>query len=119
MDFKKVIVWTVTIFTAAVMLLAGVGKITQPEFWQQQFINAWGLPGWLATVIGLAEITGAVLLLAPRTAVYGGAIIASVMIGASATHVAAGEFERLPITLTLGAFAAFVAWYRCPWGTTD
>jgi uncharacterized membrane protein YphA (DoxX/SURF4 family) len=119
MDFRKVGVWTVTIFVATVMLLAGSSKIIQAQFWRDQFVNAWGLPGWLATVTGLAEISGAALLTLPRRAVIGGAVIATVMIGASATHVLAGELERLRVTLPLGALAAFVAWYRCPWCNGD
>jgi uncharacterized membrane protein YphA (DoxX/SURF4 family) len=119
MDFRKVAVWAVTIFVAALMLLTGSSKLVQPAFWQQQFVNGWGLPAWLATIIGLAEMAGGLLILMPRRAVYGGAIIALVMIGASGTHVVAGELERLPITLTIGTLAAFVAWYRCPCGATQ
>lgn len=119
MDFRKVVVWAATIFVAAVMFLAGTSKIVQMAFWQRQFIEAWGLPGWLAPVTGLMEIAGAALLLVPRRAVFGGGLIALVMIGATGAHVVAGELERLPITLTLGTLAAFVAWYRCPWCGPD
>ncbi|MGD8816243.1 MAG: DoxX family protein [Acidobacteriota bacterium] len=119
MDFRKVGVWTVTIFIATLMLLTGSSKLVQSATWQQQFADDWGLPAWLATVTGLAEMAGALLLLMPRRAVYGGAIIALVMIGATGTHVAAGELERLPITVTIGTLAAFVAWYRRPRGPAD
>lgn len=115
MDIRRLGAWTVTIFVGATFLLSGASKIVQSTFWHQQFVNAWGLPAWMATVTGLAEIAGATLILAPRTAVFGGSIIAAVMIGATATHVVAGELERLPVTLTLAALATFVAWYRCPW----
>jgi len=119
MDFRKVAVWTVTIFVATLMLLTGSSKLAQPAFWQQQFVDGWGLPAWLATITGLAEMAGALLMLMPRRAVYGGAIVALVMIGATGTHIVAGELERLPITLTIGTLAAFVAWYRCPCRTAE
>lgn len=115
MDFRKVMVWAVTIFVAAVMFLSGFGKIVQMASWQQQFAGAWGLPGWLAPVTGVVEIAGAALLVVPRRAVFGGALIVLVMIGASGAHIMAGELGRLPVTATLGALAALVAWYRCSW----
>lgn len=119
MDFRKVVVWTVTIFVGAVMLLSGASKIVQMAYWRQQFVEAWGLPGWLAPVTGLAEIAGAALLLVPRRAVFGGGLIALIMIGAAGTHVMAGELERVPVPVALAALAAFVAWYRCPWCGSD
>lgn len=115
MDFRKVAVWTVTIFVAAVMLLAGVGKIVQPQLWQQRFVEEWGLPAGLAAVVGLLEIAGAVLLVMPRRATYGGAVIAIVMIGAVGSHAVAGQFGQLVVPLLLGSAAAWVAWFRCPW----
>lgn len=115
MDFRKVCVWTVTIFVGAIFLMTGAGKFLQAAMWQERFASQWGLPGWMASVTGLLEMAGAALILVPRTAVYGGSIIAVVMIGALGTHVMAGELPNIGVTAVLGSLAAFVAWYRCPW----
>jgi len=115
MDFRKVAVWTVTIFVAAVFSFSGVDKIVHAQAWQQRFVAEWGLPAWLAVVTGLLEISGAALLVVPRRATYGGAIVAAVMIGAVGTHVVAGQPAQIVTPLILGSLAAFVAWYRCPW----
>ncbi len=119
MDFRKVGVWAVTIFIGLVFLMSGVGKFLQLAAWQERFATQWGLPGWLALVTGLLEMAAAVLIFMPRTAVYGGSIIAAVMIGATGTHAMAGEFPNIGVTAVLGSMAAFVAWYRCPWCKTE
>lgn len=119
MDFGKVGVWTVTIFIGAIFLMSGLGKFLQSAMWQERFATQWGLPGWLASVTGLLEMTGAVLILMPRKAVYGGAVIAAVMIGRMGTHAMAGELPNIGVTAVLGSLAAFVAWYRCPWCKTE
>lgn len=115
MDFRKVAVWTVTIFVGVSFLMTGVGKLVDSAVWQERFVTRWGLPGWMALVTGVAELAGALLILFPRTAMYGGAIIAAVMLGATGTHAVAGELNAMPVTIVLGSLAAFVAWYRCPW----
>ncbi len=115
MDFRKVGVWAVTIFVGIIFLMSGVVKFLQSSMWQERFATQWGLPGWMALVTGLLEMAGALLILMPRTAVYGGSIIAVVMIGATGTHAMAGEFPNMGVTAVLGSLAAFVAWYRCPW----
>ena len=115
MDFRKVVVWAATIFVGAIFLLVGSSKIVQSAMWQQRFVTQWGLPAWLAVATGFAEVAGAVLILMPRRAVYGGSIIAVVMIGATVVHAVTGELANIPVTATLGGFAAFVAWFRCPW----
>lgn len=115
MDFRKVAVWTATIFVAAVFVFVGADKIVHSQAWQERFVGEWGLPAGLAVVVGLLEISGAALLLAPRRATYGGAIIATVMIGAVGTHFVAGQLDQIVAPAIFGALAAVVAWYRCPW----
>ncbi len=115
MDFRKVGVWTVTIFVGAVFFMSGASKFLQPAAWQRQFVEHWGLPAWMAAGAGLAEILGAALILRPRTAMYGGSVIVAVMLAAAATHAMAGEPGDIAVNAALGGLAAFVAWFRCPW----
>ena len=46
-----------------------------------------GFGQWFRYVTGSLEVTGAVLLLLPRTAALGGWLLAAVMIGAIGTHL--------------------------------
>jgi uncharacterized membrane protein YphA (DoxX/SURF4 family) len=113
MDVRKVGVWAATIFVAAVIFMTGASKILQPAGWQERFTTQWSLPAGLVIITGWAEVLGAALILWPRTAVYGGAIVAIVMIGATGAHFVAGELANLPVTSLLGGMAGFVAWFRC------
>jgi hypothetical protein len=73
----------------------------------------------MAAATAVAEIVGGIFVLIPRLAVYGGSLIAIVMLGATGTHIVAAEYSQIVVTVTFGAMAAFVAWYRCPWGKTE
>ena len=119
MNLKRVGVWAVTIFVAVVFMMSGLNKLTAAVVWGDRFVSQWGLPAWLVMVVALAEMLGAVLLIMPKTAVYGGSIIAFVMLGATGTHIMAGEYARVGVTIVLGALAASVAYYRCPWGSSE
>jgi len=114
MNIKRVGVWAITIFVALIFVMSGLNKLTAAAAWQARFIDQWGLPGWMAGATAVAEIVGAVLLIRPKTAVFGGSIIAVVMLGATGTHIMAGEYSRLGVTIVFGAMAAFVAYYHCP-----
>ena len=60
----------------------------------------------------LLEISGAILLLIPRFAIYGVGILIAVMLGAGYTHVANGErLAVLPPLIFLG-FLILVGWSR-------
>jgi hypothetical protein len=47
----------------------------------------WGFPGWFRAATALAQIAGALLLLDVRAAFWGGAVLAGVLAGATATHL--------------------------------
>jgi hypothetical protein len=73
----------------------------------------------LVRFIGIAELAGAAGLLLPmltrikpRLTAHAGLGLATVMTLASIFHVFRGELQALPLTITLGAVAAFVAWGR-------
>ncbi len=110
---KKIGLWALTIFLALAFLQIGVGKFLAREAWAGRFVG-WGLPAWFALVIGVVEAAGALLLLVPRTASYGGALIISVMLGASATHLFNGELPNSGFTLVLAALVFVVGYARRP-----
>jgi uncharacterized membrane protein YphA (DoxX/SURF4 family) len=119
MDFKKVIIWAVTIFLGLVFVMSGANKLTSPAAWQERFVNEWGLPSWLVPLVGLAEILGGVGLMLPKLAVYGGSILVLVMLGATGTHIAAGQYSSVGVPIAFAAGASFIAYYRCPCRATD
>jgi putative oxidoreductase len=87
-------IWTVTLIAAALSILVGVIKFSSARGWDRAFAH-WGYPTWARPAVGAAEITAGVLMLAPPTAAYGGALMASVMFGAIGTHVVHHEWERV------------------------
>ncbi len=119
MNIRRVGVWAATIFVGIVIFMTGASKLVQPAMWQERFADQWSLPPGLATLVGVAEMLGAALILWPRTAVYGGGLIAAVMLGATGVHLVAGEIANIPVTAMLGGLAGFVAWYRCAWAKTS
>lgn len=69
-----------------VFVRAGLDKFDSSSGWARAF-NVWGYPVWFRILIGVLEIGAALLLLWPRTAAYGAAIIIVVMLGGMGTHV--------------------------------
>ena len=80
----SVLLWILTVFVALGIGAAGVTKFTGATQWRDSF-TGWGYPAWFASVIGMAEVTGAIGLLIPRTTVYAAACLMAVMVGALGT----------------------------------
>lgn len=102
-------VWTATVLVAAAFLLAGAPKVAGKAV--EGFAQV-GYPAWFAYAIGALEVGGALLLLFPRTATIGGALLVAIMIGAVATHIKSADAAHAPPAVILGLLAAFVAWQR-------
>lgn len=64
---------------------AGLDKFDSTSGWSRAFAH-WGYPAWFRVLIGVLEVAAALLLLWPRTAVHGAAIIIVVMLGGVGTH---------------------------------
>lgn len=80
--------WVFVVILALLFLVAGAGKLTGAA---APMFSEWGYPAWFATLIGVAEVAGAIGLLIPklmRLAVVG---LTLIMIGAAYTHISAGE----------------------------
>ncbi len=108
MNFKNIAYWAMIIFLAAIFVLGGVSKLTAMEMWQERVVNQWNLPAWLAPITGVAEILGGLMLLIPKLTALGAAVIVMVMLGATGTHIMAGEWSRIVVTLVFGTMAAIV-----------
>lgn len=113
--------WIVQVLLALAFFMAGAMKLSQPI----DALLANGMtfvaysPAWLVRFIGLAELLGAIGLLAPSVlkilpplsalAAAGLALIMALAFGVHLTH---GEAPAVVPNLVLGGLAAFVAWGR-------
>lgn len=114
--------WAAQALLALAFLAAGAMKATQPLPALAEKM-AWikTTPAPMVRFIGVAEILGAIGLLAPwglgilpvLTPVAAGCLVL-VMVLAAGTHAKLGEFPAIGANVVLGALAAFVAWGRLP-----
>lgn len=110
--------WIVHILLAAIFLVTGTMKLTQPRL-----ELAAGPMRWAADVsdrqfrtIGLLEVLGALGLILPGALGVAPALVplaaiglALTMVGAIVTHVRLGETDRLVVPITVLELALFVA----------
>jgi uncharacterized membrane protein YphA (DoxX/SURF4 family) len=82
----EVLLWAVCLRLVMVFAQAGWAKFAPTSGWAKAF-TYWGYPVWFRILIGVLEIGAALLLLWPRAAAYGAAIIIVVMLGGMGTHV--------------------------------
>src|SRR5260221_8258889 len=63
--------------------------------------HRWGYPDWFRVVIGVIETGAALLLLVPKTMRASAGVLAVTMVGATATHLHAGEARSVALPLLL------------------
>ena len=82
----NVLLWCVQAFLAFVFFSAAWAKLVgNPEM--VALFTAVGSGQWFRYVTGILELTGAVLIVVPRTRRVGAALLATVMLGAITVHV--------------------------------
>ncbi|MEK9945341.1 MAG: DoxX family protein [Alphaproteobacteria bacterium] len=87
---RTIAVRILTIITAAVFAMAGFSKISGAEQMVSAF-NAFGFPPWFMTLVGIAEVVGAIGLLLPPIAALAGLGLMGIAGGAFITHIASGD----------------------------
>jgi uncharacterized membrane protein YphA (DoxX/SURF4 family) len=92
---RAVVVWVLSVLVAALFAFAGAAKFFVPEMAAK--FHEWGYPDWFHYVVGAAELGGAVLLLVPRAAWIGAAVLALIMAGAVWTLVTHNQAEQVPV----------------------
>jgi hypothetical protein len=110
----------VQIALAGLFAMAGWIKISQSPLELAQAVPySMDVPLGLMRFIGAAELAGALGLILPaltriRPALtsMAGVGLATIMVLATAFHIARGEWSALPITVLVGLAAAFVSWGR-------
>jgi uncharacterized membrane protein YphA (DoxX/SURF4 family) len=112
--FGKVTLWFATVVAVVVFLMAGAGKLMAAPPNPQGFAH-WGFPPWMMYAVGAAEVLGALMLLWPRAAPFGAALLAAVMVGAVTVHLVFREWSALMLPLVLLALLALVGTERAAW----
>ena len=82
----EILLWAVAFQLVLVFARAGWAKFDPSSGWARAFTH-WGYPVWFRILIGVLEIGAALLLVWPRAAAYGAAMIIVVMLGGMGTHV--------------------------------
>jgi uncharacterized membrane protein YphA (DoxX/SURF4 family) len=108
----NVTLWILQALAAAAFLMAGGTKLAGAEMHVAMFEKI-GLGQWLRYFTGSLEVISAVLLLLPKTAGIGAALLTATMAGAVATHLFIIGGSAAP-ALVLLLITAAVAWYRRP-----
>ena len=93
---REVLLWGLTGMLIMVFVRAGWDKFDDASGWARAF-NFWGYPVWFRVLIGALELGAALLLVWPRTAAYGAAMIMVIMLGGMGTHL---FVERRPARVT-------------------
>ena len=83
---KEIVAWLLALWLGYVFFRAGIDKFDDGSGWSRAF-RGWGFAVWFRVLIGVLEVIGALLVLVPRTAVYGAITIGVVMIGAAITQL--------------------------------
>jgi putative oxidoreductase len=102
--------WVLQILAAAAFLAAGSFKLAGNEMMVQVFGQI-GIGQWFRYVTGIVEIVGAIALLVPFTAAFGGLLLAVTMLCAVGTHLFVIGGNPVPAIVLL-AITASVAWFR-------
>src|ERR1700730_11169947 len=96
----NVVLWVLQIAAAGMFLMVGFLKLSgNPQL--VGLFEAIGLGQWFRYLTGTLEVTGAILLLIPRTSGSGALMLAGVMVGAVVTHVFIVGGSPLPAIILL------------------
>lgn len=102
--------WIIALILAISFCSGGFFKLFPNDSMFVRFAG-WGYAAWFVYVIGVVEVGGGLLVLHPRTAFFGGVLIAIEMIGATLTHLFTGVgsplFALIYLILAIG-----IAWLR-------
>ena len=87
---KFVGTWLPTGMLVFVFTSQGLAKFDATSGWARAF-EVWGYPEWFRQLIGVQELLAAALLVWPRTAPIGAALVIITMLGGIGTHIAAND----------------------------
>jgi putative oxidoreductase len=107
---RTIFLWTLTVASAALFVLAGTLKLAGVEMEVQLFATI-GIGQWFRYLTGLLEISGSIGLFVPALAPYAALMLAVVMSGAVMTHLfVVGGSPVAPVCLLASTLT--IAWLR-------
>ena len=108
---KEAALWIVSLFLVSIFIRQGMAKFSETSGWATAF-RLWGYPVWFRMLIGVVEVSAAILLLVPRAAAIGAALIIAVMLGGMGTHIARGHPGQITNELMPLILASIVLFAR-------
>jgi putative oxidoreductase len=115
----RIVAVVLSVALALLFLFAGGSKLLYPIMHAKDF-REWGNPHWFIYAVGVVEVGGALLLLAPlvgmsaKLRLYGAWLLAVDMVGATATHLKAGQMNRFALPVVLCILSLFFAYFSRP-----
>lgn len=115
------LLWILQIVLAVVFAGAGITKVVLPQARLSATLGDWidSIHGPLISLLGLAEVFGAVGLIvpplvgtAPILVAFAACGLAVTMIGAIVIHARRREYPNVAVNVLLGVMAVVVAWGR-------
>ena len=106
----NIALWCVQVLLALAFLGAGSQKLIGAPAMVELF-KAIGVGQWFRYVTGICEITGAVLIVVPKTKAIGAATLVCVMVGAIIAHLFILHVPPYAPVVLL-ALSSFVLWGR-------
>jgi uncharacterized membrane protein YphA (DoxX/SURF4 family) len=113
---KNKILFGISLLFGLIFINAGLNKFffympmpkDLPES-MAQLMEAFNTIGWLMPLVGVAEVLGGILFIAPKTRALGAVVIFPVMVGILLTHIV-NEPSGLPMAIVLTAINLWVLW---------
>jgi uncharacterized membrane protein len=114
----ETVLWIVQTLLAALFLVTGMTKLTQPRLKMAAGPMSWAedVTDHQFRTIGVLEVLGAIGLIVPSALEIAEVFVplaatglALIMVGAIVTHIRQGETDRLAVPITTLALALFVA----------
>jgi uncharacterized membrane protein YphA (DoxX/SURF4 family) len=96
-----------TLMLTFIFFTQGLAKFSAHSGWAAAFSH-WGYPVWFRVTIGVLEVLAAILVLLPRSAPFGAAIIIVIMLGGMGTHLLKDKKPRVTSELLSLTFATVV-----------
>lgn len=110
MNGKTIAWWALRVLLGAAMIFFSLPKLTGDPMALGTF-QALGAEPWLRYVTGVFELVSGVLLLIPRTTLYGAGLAAVTMLGAIVSHIAVlGMDFPFPLAILFLVLAAIILW---------
>lgn len=100
---RQLLSWIPSILVGGMLAMTGAMKLMMNPDAAKMFADLGGTPALLFA--GVVEVAAAILILIPKTRIYGAALAAAMMLGAIGAHIAVLEDDSmLPVAvLLLGA----------------